>query len=47
MGTTGKGRINEVNIAGESLFLKKEIGEEVCTGTIIRNGTIQIVADST
>lgn len=43
--TTGKGHVNEANITGESLSLKKEKGDEVFAGTIMDNGTIQIVAD--
>ena len=43
--TTGKGHVNEANITGESLPLKKEKGDEVFAGTIMDNGTIQIVAD--
>lgn len=43
--TTGKGYVNEANITGESLPLKKEKGDEVFAGTIMDNGTIQIVAD--
>lgn len=43
--TTGKGYVNEANITGESLPLKKEKDDEVFAGTIIDNGTIQIVAD--
>lgn len=43
--TTGKGYVNEANITGESLPLKKEKDDEVFAGTIMDNGTIQIVAD--
>lgn len=43
--TTGKGYVNEANITGESLPLKKEKDDEVFAGTITDNGTIQIVAD--
>ena len=43
--TTGKGYVNEANITGESLPLKKERDDEVFAGTIMDNGTIQIVAD--
>lgn len=43
--TTGKGYVNEANITGESLLLKKEKDDEVFAGTIMDNGTIQIVAD--
>ncbi|MGY0836243.1 heavy metal translocating P-type ATPase [Aerococcus urinaeequi] len=43
--TTGKGHVNEANITGESLPLKKEKGDEVFAGTIMDNGTIQIVTD--
>lgn len=43
--TTGKGYVNEANITGESLPLKKEKDDEVFAGTIMDNGTIQIVAN--
>ena len=43
--TTGKGYVNEANITGESLPVKKEKDDEVFAGTIMDNGTIQIVAD--
>lgn len=43
--STGKGYVNEANITGESLPLKKEKDDEVFAGTIMDNGTIQIVAD--
>lgn len=43
--TTGKGYVNEANITGEFLPLKKEKDDEVFAGTIMDNGTIQIVAD--
>ncbi len=43
--TTGKGYVNEANITGESLPLKKEKDDEVFAGTIMDNGTIQIAAD--
>lgn len=42
---TGEGSINEASITGESLPLGKEKGSGVFAGTILDNGTIQIVAD--
>ena len=41
----GEGSINEASITGESLPVGKEIGSNVFAGTILDNGTIQIVAD--
>lgn len=41
----GEGHINEASITGESLAVGKEKGSEVFAGTILENGTIQIVAD--
>ncbi len=41
----GEGHINEASITGESLAVGKEEGSEVFAGTILENGTIQIVAD--
>ncbi|MFA5518053.1 MAG: heavy metal translocating P-type ATPase, partial [Spirochaetota bacterium] len=42
---TGEGSINEASITGESLPRRKEKGSTVFAGTILDNGTIQIVAD--
>lgn len=41
----GEGSINEASITGESLPVGKEKGSNVFAGTILDNGTIQIVAD--
>jgi Cd2+/Zn2+-exporting ATPase len=41
----GEGSINEASITGESLPIAKEKGSNVFAGTILDNGTIQIVAD--
>jgi len=42
---TGEGHINEASITGESLLVSKRIDSGVYAGTILENGTIQIVAD--
>ncbi len=42
---SGEGSINEASITGESLPVGKEKGSNVFAGTILDNGTIQIVAD--
>ena len=42
---TGEGSINEASITGESIPVSKEEGSSVYAGTILDNGTIQIVAD--
>jgi len=42
---SGEGSINEASITGESLPVLKEKGSHVFAGTILHNGTIQIVAD--
>ena len=42
---SGKGHINEASITGESLPVGTEKGLKVYAGTILENGTIQIVAD--
>ncbi len=42
---SGEGSINEASITGESLPVSKEKGSNVYAGTILDNGTIQIVAD--
>src|SRR5690554_4985520 len=42
---SGEGYINEASITGESVPLRKKSGTEVYAGTILENGTIQIVAD--
>jgi len=41
----GEGSINEASITGESIPVGKEKGSNVFAGTILDNGTIQIVAD--
>ena len=40
----GEASINEASITGESLPVSKELGSNVYAGTILDNGTIQIVA---
>ncbi len=42
---TGEGSINEASITGESIPVGKEKGSNVFAGTILDNGTIQIIAD--
>lgn len=42
---SGEGSINEASITGESIPVAKENGSNVFAGTILDNGTIQIVAD--
>ncbi|NLJ57584.1 MAG: heavy metal translocating P-type ATPase [Tissierellia bacterium] len=42
---TGEGSINEASITGESIPVSKEKGSNVFAGTILDNGTIQILAD--
>jgi len=42
---TGEGHINEASITGESVPLSKKKDSKVYAGTILENGTIQIVAD--
>lgn len=42
---SGEGSINEASITGESLPVAKERNSNVFAGTILDNGTIQIVAD--
>ena len=42
---SGEGSINEASITGESLPVAKEKDSRVFAGTILDNGTIQIVAD--
>ena len=41
----GQATINEASITGESLPVSKEIGSFVYAGTIVDNGTIQIIAN--
>lgn len=41
---TGEGNINEASITGESLPVNKHEGSSVYAGTILENGTIQIIA---
>lgn len=41
----GEGSVNEASITGESLPVAKEKGSKVYAGTILDNGTIQVVAD--
>lgn len=42
---SGEGHINEASITGESLPVHKILDSQVFAGTILENGTIQIVAD--
>ncbi|NLW40829.1 MAG: heavy metal translocating P-type ATPase, partial [Tissierellia bacterium] len=42
---SGEGSINEASITGESIPVEKSKGSKVYAGTILDNGTIQIVAD--
>lgn len=42
---TGEGHINEASITGEADPIRKKPDSEVFAGTILENGTIQIVAD--
>ncbi len=42
---TGEGHINEASITGESIPVGKKKGSQVYAGTILENGTIQIIAD--
>lgn len=42
---TGEGHINEASITGESVPASKKKASKVYAGTILENGTIQIVAD--
>jgi len=42
---TGEGTINEASITGESLPVEKKAHAGVYAGTILENGTLQIVAD--
>ncbi|MPM49966.1 Cadmium-transporting ATPase [bioreactor metagenome] len=42
---SGEGHINEASITGESVLVGKEKGSGVYAGTILENGTLQIVAD--
>lgn len=42
---TGEGYINEASITGEAVPVGKEKGASVYAGTILENGTLQIVAD--
>jgi Cd2+/Zn2+-exporting ATPase len=42
---SGEGHINEASITGESVMVSKEKGLSVYAGTILENGTLQIVAD--
>ena len=42
---TGEGYINEASITGEAVPVGKKKGSQVFAGTILENGTMQIVAD--
>lgn len=45
MVVSGEGSVNEASITGESIPVAKEKGSKVFAGTILDNGTIQIVAE--
>jgi Cd2+/Zn2+-exporting ATPase len=42
---TGEGHINEASITGESVPVSKKVDSGVYAGTILENGTIQIIAN--
>ena len=42
---SGEGHINEASITGESLPVGKEKGSGVFAGTVLENGTLQIIAE--
>ena len=42
---TGEGYVNEASITGESVPVRKKENSTVLAGTILENGTLQIVAD--
>lgn len=42
---TGEGHINEASITGESLPVHKSKDTQVFAGTILENGTLQVIAD--
>src|SRR5690554_748146 len=42
---TGEGSINEASITGEAIPVAKEKDSRVFAGTILENGTIQVIAD--
>lgn len=42
---SGEGYVSEASITGESLPVEKQQGAKVFSGTILENGTLQIVAD--
>lgn len=41
----GEGSINEASITGEAIPVGKELDSKVFAGTILENGTLQVVAD--
>lgn len=41
----GEGSINEASITGEAIPVEKNINDKVFAGTILENGTIQVIAD--
>ncbi len=42
---SGDGAINEASITGEAIPVSKQAGSKVFAGTILENGTLQVVAD--
>ena len=42
---TGEGHINEASITGEAIPVSKKADSEVYAGTIVENGTVQIIAN--
>ncbi|MFA5693011.1 MAG: heavy metal translocating P-type ATPase [Acholeplasmataceae bacterium] len=42
---SGSGYINEASITGESVPVKKEVNSKIYAGTILENGTLEIIAE--